>query len=91
MKEVYEAMVSTMSDEDIMTLWRCVANEHKRRKKVKGSENKKLLKKGDRVSFPSRHGTITGTITKVKRVNALIKADDYQTWDVRLGSLTKIA
>ena len=91
MKEVYETMVSTMSDDDIMTLWRAVAAEHKRRKNDKLVENKKLLRKGDRVAFSARHGQVTGTITRVKQVNALIKADDYQTWDVRLSSLTKIA
>jgi hypothetical protein len=91
MKEVYETMASTMSDDDLMTLWRAVAEEHKRRNNAKLAENKKLLRKGDRVAFSTRSGQVTGTITKVKTVNALVKADDYQPWDVRLSLLTKIA
>ncbi len=91
MKEVYETMVSTMSDDDIMTLWHAVAGEHKRRKNAKIAENKKLLRKGDRVAFSTRSGQVTGTITRVKQVNALVKADDHQPWDVRLSLLTKIA
>ncbi|MBP04572.1 MAG: hypothetical protein CMA72_07320 [Euryarchaeota archaeon] len=92
MKEVYETMVSTMSDDDIMTLWHAIAEEHKRRKNIRGAENKKLLRKGDHVAFSTKSGQVTGTITKVKQVNALVKSDGTSlVWNVRISSLTKIA
>ena len=86
-----KTMVMTMTTEDIEQLWRYCADEVKERRARKGSENKQALRVGDRVAFNAQSGQITGTITRMKRVKALVRSDDYLTWDVRLGSLTKIA
>ena len=86
-----KTMVMTMSTEDIRKLWRYCSDEAGRRREQKGEENKRALCVGDRVAFNAQSGQITGTITRMKRVKALVQSDDYLTWDVRLGSLTKIA
>ena len=86
-----KTMVMTMSNEDIQLLWNYCADEWKSRQERKGVENKQQLRNGHRVSFSGEGRTVTGTVTRVKRVKALIKSDCHQTWDVRLGNLTKIA
>ena len=87
-----KTMVMTMSTEDIRKLWRYCCDEAGRRREQKGEENKRALCVGDRVTFNAQSGhQITGTITRMKRVKALVQSDDYLTWDVRLGDLTKIA
>ena len=86
-----KTMVMTMSNEDIQLLWSYCADEWKRRQERKGVVHKQQLRNGHRVSFSGEGRTVTGTVTRVKRVKALIKSDCHQTWDVRLGNLTKIA
>lgn len=45
---------------------------------------------GDEVSWTGRHGYQSGTITKVKRVNALVQPGaGYRQWNVPLGMLRK--
>jgi hypothetical protein len=85
---VYETMVSTMSDEDVLVMWHACVKEHKRRLEEKQTENKRFLKVGDRVKW-GIHGR-TGEITKVKRVKAYVRDDWGSCWDIRLSSLTKI-
>tara|TARA_Y100000385_G_scaffold289982_1_gene361301 strand:- start:1017 stop:1289 length:273 start_codon:yes stop_codon:yes gene_type:complete len=86
-----KTMVMTMNTEDIRKLWKYCADESNRRLEQKGEENKSALRVGDRVAFSAQSGQTTGTITKVKRVKAIVQGDDYLSWDVRLGALTKIA
>lgn len=91
MMDPFKTMVMTMSTEDIQRLWKHCAYEVGRRHEQKGEENKLALRAGDRVTFDGHVGQVTGTVTRMKRVKALVKSDDHITWDVRLGALTKIA
>jgi hypothetical protein len=86
---LYETMAATMSDDELMEMWRAAATEHKRRRKLRQGENKALLRSGDRVEFRVTGGVVTGKITRIKRVKALVEDSSGCVWDVRLGSLRK--
>ena len=87
---MYETMVATMTDSELMEIWRAAATEHKRRRKLRQGENKALLRPGDRVEFRVTGGVVTGKITRIKRVKALVEDSSGNVWDVRLGNLRKI-
>jgi len=86
---MYETMIATMTDSELMEIWRAAATEHKRRRKLRQGENKALLRVGDRVEFDGPVGVVPGKITRIKRVKALVEDSGGCVWDVRLGSLRK--
>jgi FKBP-type peptidyl-prolyl cis-trans isomerase 2 len=67
-----------------------IADEGKRRKKVKTQKLKGSLRCGDKVEYQSRKtGTTSGIIQKVKTKNALVEVNG-KLWNVPMSMLTRV-
>jgi hypothetical protein len=82
-----------LSDESLRELNRDICDMLKRRRTSANAHAAASgrFRVGDVVSWSGRYGYNEGTITKVKRVKALVKVGtDYRQWDVPLGMLRKV-
>ncbi len=82
-----------LSDESLRVLNRDICDMLKRRRTSANAHAAATGKYqvGDMVCWTGRYGYNEGTITKVKRVKALVKVGtDYRQWDVPLGMLRKV-
>jgi preprotein translocase subunit YajC len=83
-------MLHTWSDEEVTLAWGMIADEGKRRKKVKTQKLKGTLRSGDKVEFASaKMGTCKGKIVRVKTKNAIVEVKG-QNWNVPMSMLTKV-
>jgi transcription antitermination factor NusG len=83
-------MLHTWSDEEVSEAWSMIANEGKRRKKVKTQKLKSTLSPGNKVKFESsKMGTCIGHIIRVKTKNAIVEVKG-QDWNVPMSMLTKV-
>jgi hypothetical protein len=83
-------MLHTWSDEEVSEAWGMIADEGKRRKKVKTLKLKGMLMSGDKVEFESaKMGTCKGKIVRVKTKNAIVEVKG-RNWNVPMSMLTKV-
>lgn len=62
----------------------------KGRRKADAAMMRATLSVGDRVSWNGKRGYTEGTVTKVNRTRAAVRADDGGGWDVPMNMLTKM-
>jgi hypothetical protein len=87
---ILHTMLHTWSDEEVSEAWSMIADEGKRRKKVKTQKLKSTLSPGNKVKFESsKMGTCTGHIIRVKTKNAIVEVKG-QNWNVPMSMLTKV-
>jgi len=87
---ILNTMLHTWSDDEVSEAWQMIADEGKRRKKVKTQRLKGALRSGDKVEFESaKLGTCNGKIVRVKTKNAIVEVKG-QNWNVPISMLTKV-
>jgi hypothetical protein len=89
--DILKTMLLTWTDEEVTEAWSLVAGEGERRRHLRTSTNKAVLKAGDKVSWSGRRGSMTGTIVRVKVKKAIVDAEPtMQRWDIPLSMLKKV-
>ena len=89
--------INRLTEEQLLMLNSCVVTEIKSARTKRAASIKGTLTVGDRVSFTGRNRgrnarrfTVEGVITKVKRKNAEVRADNGMNWNVGITQLTQL-
>ena len=89
--DILKTMLLTWTDDEVTEAWSLVAAEGDRRRNLRTSTNKNVLRAGDKVTWTGRAGKMSGTIVRVKRKKAIVDAvSTCQRWDIPLSMLTKV-
>ena len=91
--QLIKDMLSTMSPEAVHEINRFAYDLSKKWRSHENAVAARKWRKGDRVKFATGRkrgypAHLTGTITKVMRVNAKVDVPNYGSWRVSLSSLS---